>query len=489
MALFLLFLLRFVWLVCGGIAYCGARTRLDDSFFHHHPQRPMDRALAYLPNGLAKFLARNPKRLWPIPLAAFLVFSYIAYLFVGRPAHLTPQHYSPPDASHSAETLYNLTTTPIILVSAFFPLPTSKHSPEDYAAWLKYFFAQVTTPIVIYTTPEFSPTVQRLRGDLPLTIDTTFQSPFAVPPLNGLEPIYADQHDRLDPEKARHGPALYATWNAKAWLLQHTVEKYSTNSTEWFFWCDAGALRDSHTFAHWPDLDRTRNVFSAAAASTGTPIDELFFIPMWGAPSSVATIKKAREWKEEDGPLDLYLMGKGQDLSEGKAFSFLFLWKYVFDLIVFSDHPGSMFGGRRSAVKWWSSTFYALHDKYLKAGKFVGKDQEIFNSIMFLHPEKIVTVWPRDPLERLDPSVPTFSDIPSRKCTWPRWYYYFYWLANETERRMMLQHMAVEYETLPWWQRTLAWFGFVVERAGRGQCNIMREWSFKDILKESAGRV
>ncbi|KIO24787.1 hypothetical protein M407DRAFT_76493 [Tulasnella calospora MUT 4182] len=423
----------------------------------------MDRVLAHLPNGLAKLLTRNPKRLWPIPLAGFFVLSYIAYLLLGRSApHLTSQHHSPPENPYSTSPLYNLTTTPIVLVSAFFPLPNSKHSPEDYAAWLKYFFSQVTTPIVVYTTPDFSPTVQRLRGDLPLTIDTTFGSPFAVPPLNGLETIYADQHDRLDPERNRHNPGLYATWNAKAWLLQHAAEKYTTNNTEWLFWCDAGALRDSHTFAHWPDLERTRNIFSAAAARTGTPADELFFIPMWGAPSTPATIKKAREWKEDDGPLDLYLMGKGQDLSEG-----------------------SMFGGKRPAVKWWSSTFYALHDKYLKAGKFVGKDQEIFNSIMFLHPEKIVTVWPRDPLKRLDPSFAAFTDIPSRKCTWPRWYYYFYWLANEAETKMMRQHMAAEYETFPWWQRTLAWFGFEVARAGRGQCDVMREWSFKDILRES----
>ncbi len=52
----------------------------------------------------------------------------------------------------------------------------------------------------------------------PLTLNTSFSSPFDVPPLRGREEQYDAMHAK-DREGFRHTPALYAVWNAKPWLL------------------------------------------------------------------------------------------------------------------------------------------------------------------------------------------------------------------------------------------------------------------------------
>lgn len=104
---------------------------------------------------------------------------------------------------------------------------------------------------------------------------------------------------------------------------------------------------------------------------------------------------------------------------------------------------------------------------------------------MFLHPQRFFTVWPRDSLHRRD-SKP--SDTPDRFCTWDPWYYYFYWLASDTEREAQRRLMKAEYADLPLWQRMLAWCGIFVSKAGRGECGMAKGWSFRDILWENVGR-
>lgn len=74
----------------------------------------------------------------------------------------------------------------ILLVSAFFPLAKSKHSHEDYAGWLRKYLAKVTTHIYFFAPPEIESMIRDLRGDLPITLNTSFSSPFEIPPLRDL---------------------------------------------------------------------------------------------------------------------------------------------------------------------------------------------------------------------------------------------------------------------------------------------------------------
>ncbi|KAG8989679.1 hypothetical protein FRB94_004152 [Tulasnella sp. JGI-2019a] len=377
----------------------------------------------------------------------------------------------------SSSLAFNFSNTPILLVSAFFPLPTSKHSSEEYAQWLQLFLSRISTPLVIYTTLSFSPTISRLRGDLPIIINTDFNTPFDVPPMRGLESKYAEQHKLLDPERFRHNPSLYATWNAKAWLVEDAATRYTGNATEWFFWSDAGSVRQRHTFKDWPDLERVEDLWDKGSRESGTPVQDLLFMQIWDPPPAS---RRWRLWDQEDGTVDLGTSGM---MSEG-----------------------SFFGGKRPAIKWWASTFYDLHEYYLSRNIFVGKDQNLFNTIMFLHPSRILTVWPRDPLKRLDPPAPSrnaLTDpqphaavpaegqyVPIRKCTWAGWYYFWYWLASAHERRLMRQHMVQEYDLLPFSDRARAWFKYnFFWRPAHGECRLTREWTLGTLLKETVGRA
>lgn len=185
----------------------------------------------------------------------------------------------------------------ILLVSAFYPLPKSKHSMSDYSSWLSRFLQPITTPIYFFTTPDMEPTIRRLRGNLPITINTTYASPFDIPPLAGRRAEYEEmwRHDR---EKDRHNPDLYAIWTAKPFFLDEGM-KNAKGAYKHAFWTDAGSFRQSHQFTAWPDAQRVKEVWEEGSMESGTNPDDLFFIPMWYPPHDTM-----QYWMEGMGPID-----------------------------------------------------------------------------------------------------------------------------------------------------------------------------------------
>jgi hypothetical protein len=117
--------------------------------------------------------------------------------------------------------------TKVLIVSAMFPLTKSKDSSTDYENWLSRFLGEITADIYMFTTPDSADTLRRVRGNLSITIDTTYSSPFEIPPLRDLEETYVRMND-MDKEKWHHSPGLYAVWNAKPYLLQAAVQNLKT---------------------------------------------------------------------------------------------------------------------------------------------------------------------------------------------------------------------------------------------------------------------
>jgi len=118
-------------------------------------------------------------------LISFAVLSYFSFdAYIRTPVTQLPI----PSHSHPSTP-----PPPILLVSAFFPLSNSKHPLSDYKSWLSRFLAPITTPIYFFTTPEFAPLIQSLRGPgLPIAINTTFSSPFDIPRLKTLGEVRRD---------------------------------------------------------------------------------------------------------------------------------------------------------------------------------------------------------------------------------------------------------------------------------------------------------
>ena len=213
-------------------------------------------------------------------------------------------------------------STRILLVSAMFPLSKSKHSTKDYTDWLNRFLGPLTTDIYMYTTPDFAETLAEIRGSLPITIDTSYSSPFQVPPLIGLEESYTKMNDK-DKEKWHHSPGLYAVWNAKPYLLQTAMRRLADKKIyyDYAFWNDGGSFRWNSVYENWPDPGRIEQVWEEASMLTGKDKNDLLFFPIFQLPE-----EKLSDWVEEMGPINpVQRLWQFRAISEGHGSFFFFL--------------------------------------------------------------------------------------------------------------------------------------------------------------------
>lgn len=205
-----------------------------------------------------------------------------------------PSNLTLPTFTRSTEQI-NSTVT---LVSAFYPLSSSKHSLEDYAEWLQSFFGRIETPVMVFTTAAYANTILKARGNLPIYLSVEYSTPFDTRPIRGLEEEYYGHQHKIDREYYHNG-GLYAVWNSKAFLMNRTTELNPFNS-DYFLWVDAGCFRDAdHPFRKWPDAEKVVKAFEGREA-----------MPLFQVIQPLPT-KTYSEWKLSDGPIDVdYMAGK-----------------------------------------------------------------------------------------------------------------------------------------------------------------------------------
>ncbi|KAJ6512121.1 hypothetical protein C8R47DRAFT_1093613 [Mycena vitilis] len=326
----------------------------------------------------------------------------------------------------------------ILLVTAFFPLSKSKHTIREYEAWLSQFLSYITTDVYFYAPAEMEALIRKCRGDLPITVDTTYSSPFDIPPLAGYKDHYQQMHVQ-DRESFRHSPELYAIWNAKPFFLDAAVQNLS-RTYDYAFWSDAGSFRSTHKYKSWPDPARVRELWEEGSALSGEKAEDLLFFPLAGMPHS-----SFRYWVEDHGPVD-------NEVSEG-----------------------SFFGGSPSTVAWWRRTFYAYHDLYIKRDIFVGKDQTLINAIFLLFPSRLIAVWLGDPgaPEHIG-RLPVVDEGALGNCG-AEWFYYQFWLATASDRQAMRDLWASNARwSWGWWRQ-------------RQQCRVTQVSAMKDLLQRQFG--
>jgi hypothetical protein len=302
---------------------------------------------------------------------------------------------------------------------------------NDYRRWLRYFLGQITTDVYFYTTPELEPLVREVRGNLPIVVNTTLSSPFAVPPLQNSEDWYHEMV-QFDRERHRHSVGLYAVWNAKPYLLDAAV-KSSPKTYDYAFWNDAGSFRNFHTYFDWPDPSRVDAIWKKGSELSGEKEEDLLFFPITGVPDS-----SLKFWREDMGPID-------SEMSEG-----------------------SFFGGSPKTVDWWQRTFYTYHDFYISQHFFVGKDQTVINAILALFPSRVISVWLGDP--GAPARLPNVERDPLGTCG-SEWFYYQFWLASSAEQSRMSASWLHSWRWDFWQSRTA--------------CKITRVLSMRDVF----GRV
>ncbi|KAJ7644253.1 hypothetical protein FB45DRAFT_975811 [Roridomyces roridus] len=341
---------------------------------------------------------------WRLRFLLLLIPSALGLLFFYAPTDLATWRVAGPSVplTDAVDADDGASSTAILLVSAFYPLSKSKHTMREYETWLSNFLRPITTDMYFYTTPEMESLVRKCRGNLTITIDTTFPSPFDIGPLSSARERYSEMH-RIDREKSRHSPELYAIWAAKPFFLDEAVQTLARSGKkyDYAFWSDAGSFRTTHKYVAWPSPARVRKLWKQGSELTEEKEEDLLFFPVTGMPHSSMIY-----WTQDHGPIDT-------EFSEG-----------------------SFFGGSPSTVAWWRGTYYAYHDYYMGLGLFVGKDQTVINALFVLFPSRIISVWLDDPEAPEHKSLPSLADGALGNCG-PEWYYYQFFLAHPSERDAM----------------------------------------------------
>ncbi|EIN06430.1 hypothetical protein PUNSTDRAFT_72156 [Punctularia strigosozonata HHB-11173 SS5] len=328
----------------------------------------------------------------------------------------------------------NTTTASVLLVSAYFPLSIAPRSSSKYLSRIKLFLASVTTDVYFYTTPAYSSFFSELRGDLPLTINASFSSPFSIPPLQGLESTLENQLalDRTK-QRQRHSPELYAVFASKPYLLEQAVIS-SGKTYDYVFWVDAGSFNQrNHAYGRWPDPARVESIFRDGVVATGRNLEELFFVPTGRPPHG------SMKW-----------------------------WNDGMGTVISDFTEPSYFGGSPRAIAWWSALFYRYHAHYRLQGVFVGLDQPLINALVLMHADRVITVW------HGDPSPEGGDDSLTDATCGPPWYYYQWYFASDEDRAAMSQMWD--------WQRWWRWL-WPAER-----CRATSLASMQSLLKRFFGK-
>ena len=177
-----------------------------------------------------------------------------------------------------------------------------------------------------------------MRGNKPIKIITI---PFiSIEMWACYKDIWIEQH-KLDPEKFRHTPELYAIWAQKNIFMERAIT-FNLFQTDYFVWCDFGAFRN-------PNISTT--ILQTFPTTHYLPMDRIIM-------QSMGHLEESDKWKRSDG---IY----GECITSE--------WNEV-------RLVGGLWGGHYNGCIRWIQAYQQMLEKYFKAGRFAGKDQQVMLS-------------------------------------------------------------------------------------------------------------
>ena len=249
---------------------------------------------------------------------------------------------------------------PTTFVTQYFNIP-SKHDPEQYRVWIQNLRGMC---LLVFTD---SPQLWHVEDQVVVVTDICAEGRV----LNQSACFWRDQWYH-DPEARLHRSyQLYLTWNLKPWFLKEAA-RLNPFQSDWFFWMDAGYMRIS-------------SVGSDDTKSTGGFEGYGFYIT---TPYSYSVAEgDARGLVPNMDPTVL---------------NFLLIQPFPNDEMHGGYHyvsikdriAGNMFGGHAQAVDPWVDLYYQVFREYVDRKWFVGKDQNIMNTLCTEHHEACALIDP-----------------------------------------------------------------------------------------------
>lgn len=227
-------------------------------------------------------------------------------------------------------------TCPITFVTQYYQIP-SKHPHAHYVDWIKNIRGVC---LLVFTD---SPELWNVSDQVVFHTPSICEEGRA---LNRSQCFWREQW-MYDPEASIHRSyQLYLAWNLKPHFLSEAV-RLDPFGSDYFFWMDAGYMRTPSRSG-----DDARSLVPSSIKST-----RMHFL-------LVNRFSQA----ELSGQYHYYTH---QDRI-----------------------AGNMFGGHRTTVQPWVDLYYQVFRQYVDAGWFVGKDQNIMNTVCARHPSACYLVDP-----------------------------------------------------------------------------------------------
>ena len=217
----------------------------------------------------------------------------------------------------------------------------------------------------------------RSLADFPTHFNVSFSSPLGLP-ITALYSQYWASQLVIDPERKKHTPTLYATWAAKAWLVNQTATANPFHS-KYFAWMDAGQFRNPHKPWQSPvDTHKLAAVFGENEAD-GEALPDHPPFPLYNAsrhshPSAQPVSSR----------LHKLLINLVNPLPPSYCTPTPIDPLRTFPPTLLSDHAaGQSFLGTAPAIHWYTTAYYALLLSYQQRALLWGKDQNVANGVLW----------------------------------------------------------------------------------------------------------
>jgi hypothetical protein len=234
------------------------------------------------------------------------------------------------------------------IVTAYFKLPQSKASHEKYSEWMQNMLL-IECPMIIFCDEISEKQIQEFREhfiEKTKIITMTFQEFHCYKYFN----IFVNDYRTKDHERY-HNPYLYLLWNEKSHFLKKAIEM-NIFSTEFFLWVDIGCFRKQNTdFIQWPKTEKI--------------------------PTNKILLLSVNPFTPEE-----YNCNEIQ-----------YLKNFQYDI---GRIGGTIFGGTSQTILKWYNIYYQMLEYFISIERFVGKDQNIMNSVAIMNKDMVELIDPDD---------------------------------------------------------------------------------------------
>ena len=237
------------------------------------------------------------------------------------------------------------------IVTAYFKLPQSKASHDKYTEWMQNMLMN-NNPMIIFCDSSSVDQLQEYRKDF-LEITKIIPIEFKDFYCYKYFPSFVNDYNTKDHER-NHNPYLYLIWNEKTHFLKRAIEM-NVFTSDYFLWVDIGCFRHPNIkYLKWPNPDKIN------------PLD-----------NNKILLNGVYPFTPEE-----YNCDHLNNLTD---------FKYIIGRIC-----AAIFGGNSKTILKWHDIYYEMLEYFININRFVGKDQNIMNSIAVIHKDIVQIINPDD---------------------------------------------------------------------------------------------